>query len=163
VRRTLLVAVFRNPAADLILHRKSLRRGAEKLGRQRKGVNFEGHAEVGFGFDETSHPQLGITLEAEHLNLDNVHERVEERPFGDLLVEDDHIEKSQGVHVADLGRFVAEGARLVEEIGVSDTGTLEFEDADLAEKFEGKIGPHASLVLAAERSGGREVVIALPV
>ena len=79
-------------------------------------MDFQRHGKVGAGFDETRDPQFGVTLHPQNLNLDGMHQGMKQGSLRELLVEHDHIEKGQGIHVADLGRFEAEGADLREEL-----------------------------------------------
>jgi hypothetical protein len=129
---------------------------------QGEGVGFERHIEMGFRLHEALDEELGVALEAEDFKLDGVHQGVEQATLGERLVEDHDVDKGQGVHVGDFGEIVeSESAGLGIESRWGEALAVEFDDADLVERRRRKIGPHASLVLVAERAGGGEMLLAL--
>ena len=97
-------------------------------------MGFEGHGEVRFCLHETLHEELGVALEAEDLKLQDVHQGVKQRPFGELFVEDDDIEKSKGLHVGDFREIVeSKGASLGVERWRGNALAVEFDDPNLVE------------------------------
>jgi hypothetical protein len=64
--------------------------------------------------------------------------------------------------VRDFGKVVkALGTGRGVEVGCGDPLTFEFDETDLVEECGGKVRPHASLVLIAERLSGGKIVAAL--
>jgi hypothetical protein len=64
--------------------------------------------------------------------------------------------------VRDFGKVVkALGTGLGVEVGSGDPLAFEFDETDLVEECGGKVRPHPSLVLIAERLSGGKIVAAL--
>ena len=157
-----LVASIAHPAEDVVFDGKLFCGRAHELRLEGEGVGFEGHGEMRFRLHETLHEELGVALEAEDFKLEDVHQGVEQGTFGELFVEDDDIEKGEGLHVGDFGEIVeSKGAGLGVERRRGNALAVEFDDADLVEQRWRKIGPHASLVLVAERLGCGEIALSL--
>jgi len=157
-----LVASIGHPAENVMFDGKLFRGRTHELRLEGEGVSFERHGEMGLRLYEALYEEFGITLEAEDLKLDGVHQGVEQGTFGERLVENQDVEEGQGVHVGDLGEIVeSEGAGLGIEGRRGNTPAVEFDDADLVEHRGRKIGPHAGLVLVAKRLGGGNIVLSL--
>lgn len=125
-------------------------------------MGFEGYGEMRFRLHKTLYEELGVTLQAEDFKLEDVHQGVEQGTFSELFVEDDDIEKGEGLHVGDFGKIVeSEGAGLSVERRLGNALAVEFDNANLIEQSGRKIGPHSSLVLVAERLGSGEIKLSL--
>ena len=126
-------------------------------------MHFERDGEVGASFKETENPKFGITLEAKNVDLQSMHERVEQGAVGEFFVEGDEIDEGEGVHVADGGEIVeSESLRLGVEIGNGEARAVKFDDADPVEHESGKIGREKILVVLVQREGRGQEVDTLP-
>ena len=104
---------------------------------------LERHGEMKLGIYKASNEKLGIAVESQDFELDGMHESVKQAPLGDFLVENNDVEKRQGVHVRDLGQIrktQRPGFRVEGRIG--DADTVEFENSCLIEQGSRKIRPH---------------------
>lgn len=158
-----LVATLFEPETNLIFHGKSLRGSAHELRFERKGVGLKWHGEMQLGVDEAPNESLGVALNPKNRKLNGVHESVKQAALGDLLVEHDHIEESERVHVRELGKVdKAQGLRFRVKGRVGDAISVEFCNPDLLEQVRRKIRPHEGFLVSVERGGGREIAFALP-
>src|SRR6478672_3258208 len=100
-----LVASLVFPAQNLFFDRKLFRQRAKELGRERKRMDLQRHREMRSRFDEAMNPQFGVTPQPQKLDLRGVHQRVEQSPQRQMLVEDDHVSEGDRVHMADSRRL----------------------------------------------------------
>src|ERR1700733_7692128 len=125
-------------------------------------MGLERHGEMKLGIYKASNEKLGIAVESQDFELDGMHESVKQAPLRDFLVENNDVEKSQGVHVRDLGQIrktQRPGFRVEGRIGAADT--LEFENPYLIEQGGRKIRPHKGLLVLTETLSGAEITLAL--
>src|SRR5579862_8118686 len=145
--RQCLIPSVGHPTADLVFNGKPLRRRTQKARRQREGVYFQRNGKVRATSDEAVDPQLGVPAQTKDLDLNRVHQRMKQRACRKFLIEYDHVEKSQGVHVRDLRRLEAEGTGLREEARNRDSLTAQLEDTDGVEQLRGEERPQQCLLL----------------
>src|ERR1035438_5725449 len=109
-------------------------------------MGLERHGEMKLGIYKASNEKLGIAVESQDFELDGMHESVKQTPLCDFLVENNDVEKSQGVHVRDLGQIrKTQGPGFRVEGRIGDADTVEFENSYLIEQGSRKIRPHEGL------------------
>jgi len=114
------------------------------------------------GIYQASNEKLGIAVESQDFELNGMHESVKQTPLCDFLVENNHVEKSRGVRVRDLGQIrktQRPGFRVEGRIG--DADTVEYENSYLIEQGSRKIPPHDGPLVLTERLSGREITLVL--
>lgn len=113
------------------------------------------------GFKEAADPEFGVALQAEQVDLDNMYEGVEQGTLGQSLIESDHVEVGDRIHMSDFGRVESECAYSLEKLGNADSCPLKLYNSDSFQQGWSKVLAHPTPKRAANGSGHRQVIIAL--
>src|ERR1039458_6225226 len=125
-------------------------------------MGLKRHREMKLGTQEAADEKLGVALESQHCNLAGIPQSMKQAALGDFLVEHDNVQKSQGVHVRDVGEMgKTKGPGFGVKRRIGETFTVAFGNSYPIEQGRRKIRPQEGLLVLSERYGRMEMAFPL--